>query len=254
MCPPHPCVQSQLVLMRGGCGPRWDRRLEKLHPPALAVSACGGTEWNLPPCLVQAVPGLLRAPAQMLHGEEGGEFGMEAPQRWSRAHPPPPHPTRAPAQHLGLLRIHRAPQGYLPHITGAHPQVQIGGRSGLKFRSPHGHPRALTTQPGLSEKAFIPGMKLGASTRPCILHPILGAPVGIQEPHGGKEAPVMAVALHLIETAHLWTSSCVCPKRVPLSMPSQVTPHQPCGWWEEVPHAETGAWSPTCHCHCLDIP
>lgn len=114
--------------MRGGCGPRWDRRLEKLHPPALAVSACGGTEWNLPPCLVQAVPGLLRAPAQMLHGEEGGEFGTEVPQRWSRA------PPRAPAQHLALLRIHRDPSGLPASCHKCTPSSPDWGQSRSKIQ------------------------------------------------------------------------------------------------------------------------
>lgn len=234
--------------MRGGCGPRWDRRLEKLHPPALAVSACGGTEWNLPPCLVQAVPGLLRAPAQMLHGEEGGEFGTEVPQRWSRA------PPRAPAQNLALLRIHRDPSGLPASCHKCTPSSPDWGQSRSKIqvsprpsKGPH-HP-AWPFREGVHSRDE-------AVCQHSTLHPPphLGAPVGIQEPRDDKEAPVMAVALHLIETARLWASSCVCPKRVPLSMPSQVTSHQPCGWWEEVPHAETGAWSPTCHCHFLDIP
>lgn len=64
------------------------------------------------------------------------------------------------------------PQGYLPRLTGAHPQAQIGGRAGLKLRSPHGHPRALLPslafQEGLHsrDEPWVPAPDPATSTPP----------------------------------------------------------------------------------------
>ena len=123
-------------------------------------------EWVLPPCLVQAVPGLPRAPAWGLICVEGR--GIEGQQRCVQG--PTPELLHST---LDFLEFIRTPQGagrrsHLPHAIGAPREAQTGGspspagRARLNFRSPHGHPAPFSPSLAFHEKPFVSGMGPGS--------------------------------------------------------------------------------------------
>lgn len=200
-----PVFKAQPRASARSCGSGWEARIGSSLLPAVAAGDLARV--GAAPCLVQAVPGLPRAPMQgvMLYG--GGPLPPSSSCTAS-------HQLRAHRNRRGVRR-----QSYclIPRVFEPGPgQPRLSQQSQPKFRYPLGPLQTLPCWPRLREKTFIPGWALRPALRP--------APTNLQEPGGGKGTPVRTRTLHLIETALLYAAGCGLPPHVSLPTPTHVTP------------------------------